>query len=426
MKKRLLVICYNFYPLNTPHSTKWAEILKIWHEKYGVEIDIVTSWKPGLHKEENYLGLNIYRVNNMFTEKIRHRGEVTNKGNSNIENKKKVFNQIIKRSLKFIHDNTWKKLYWPDFACLWYFHALSKSRELMKKNHYNSLLSISFPFTPHLVAYKIKKENPVINWKVEVGDPFYHAGNTAFNNEKIYKHQNYLIEKKVFEYADQIFAYREIIDVYRSEHPSIKQKFIEIPVMLFESSNSNKKSFYNNKDINIAFIGTMYRKVRNPEYMFKIFDYLFTEKKIRNVRLHFIGNSSDCDDIVRFYKNKLQDNFIVHGVVSKDDAICAAFDSDILINIGNDSLYQAPSKLIEYISTGNTIIDLLKIENEQYTNFLKKYRKYYYIEEKTPYIEAAEKILTIIEKDTKQVSAEELNLILESHRVDNIEKIYKI
>ena len=48
-------------------------------------------------------------------------------------------------------------------------------------------------------------------------------------------------------------------------------------------------------------------------------------------------------------------------------------NSDILVNIGNATKYQLPSKLVEYVSTGKPILNITSILDDSSDAFLSSY-----------------------------------------------------
>jgi hypothetical protein len=48
-------------------------------------------------------------------------------------------------------------------------------------------------------------------------------------------------------------------------------------------------------------------------------------------------------------------------------------DADLLVNIGNTTSYQLPSKVVEYASTGKPVLNIYKIHNDSSTQFFSSY-----------------------------------------------------
>ncbi len=69
-KNKILIITHNYYPVVSPEAFRWTKIAEYWVKK-GIQIYIVSSWKPGLLKEESINGVKIYRVGNRLLEFLR-------------------------------------------------------------------------------------------------------------------------------------------------------------------------------------------------------------------------------------------------------------------------------------------------------------------------------------------------------------------
>ena len=62
-----------------------------------------------------------------------------------------------------------------------------------------------------------------------------------------------------------------------------------------------------------------------------------------------------------------------HPRTSHKTAVQAMFEADILVNIGNSTSYQLPSKIIEYMATGKPILNLTTIKNDTSSKKLHNY-----------------------------------------------------
>ena len=196
---KILIITHNYYPVVSPEAFRWTKIAEYCVNK-GYQIYIVSSWKPGLLKEESINGVKIYRVGNKLLERLRKNSQQEN--SYNITNrtpaKKKIrITNIINTTLKWIHDRTWKKLYWPDYACLWYLSALKTSKIIKKEKEIRNIISISIPFTAHLVGYSLKRRDRKAKWLVDISDPFWFLRDYKLNNHFFYSGLNKYIERNL-------------------------------------------------------------------------------------------------------------------------------------------------------------------------------------------------------------------------------------
>ncbi len=94
---------------------------------------------------------------------------------------------------------------------------------------------------------------------------------------------------------------------------------------------------------------------------------------VDRIELHFFGDTREVSASFKSYNSLIGHKIILHGVVSHDVARRAMQEADILVNIGNKSSYQLPSKVVEYASTGKPILNIAQIENDSSAAFLETY-----------------------------------------------------
>ena len=116
--------------------------------------------------------------------------------------------------------------------------------------------------------------------------------------------------------------------------------------------------------IKLIYAGMLYKVIRNPEYMLSVLS------KVSNITIDMFIVGHECDAILSKYES---DTVRVYGRADKekyDQMIC--YEYDVLVNIGNNSSNQTPSKTIELISTGRPIINFYYSKDAQY-NMIEKY-----------------------------------------------------
>ena len=377
-KNTILLITYNYYPVVSPEAFRWAQIAEYWVEK-GYQIYVISSWQPGLFKEECINGVKIYRVGNKLLEILRKNYRQENpysKTNRTNAPPQKPIKNLINTFLKWIHDHTWKKVYWPDYACLWYFSALKASKIVKKEKKIRNVISISIPFTAHLVGYSLKRKDGKTNWLVDITDPFWFLKDFKVNNHFFYASLNKFIEKKVFIRAEAISVLTEPMKIKYSEiYPESANKIFINPNLLAldENISFSQSSTLPGQKTSLVFIGTLHRAIRRPAYLLRVFHHILQDENIDWMELHFWGNVKDCLDDFKPFEEFIGKKIFIHGLVSKEKAMQAMHDADILVNIGNKSIYQEPSKLVEYASTAKPVLNIIRQKNDCSATFFKKY-----------------------------------------------------
>jgi glycosyltransferase involved in cell wall biosynthesis len=427
--RRVLIVSHSYSPAITPRAFRWSAIAEHW-ARQGHHIDVISSWMPSVPRNETVNGVHVYRVGDAITEVLRSKLQkpaIT----SNVENNhSNSVSSSIKTLAKAVHDNTWKKVYWPDCACLWYFPAFKKAKQLLKNHDYDSLISVSEPFTGHLVGLGIQKVIPKINWLVDIGDPFCFIEYRPTNNHNLYKNLNYATEKKIFRNANAISVTTEAtLEKYSELFPESDNKIQVIPPLLsLDTSQVSQGSFFSTSDnkIKLVFLGTLHKQIRKPDFLLKLFKELLHTHLAEKVELHFVGNINNCQEYFQSYKDLLNKKIFCHGKLSRTQAFQAMREADILVNIGNDAPYQLPSKVVEYVSIGKPILNLAKIEEDSSMKFFQVYPASLCLVEDptTPNLHQVAKLLQFIEY-AQSVEASKLQDLISPYKLQPITDTYE-
>jgi hypothetical protein len=375
MKNEILLICFDYLPMVTPNSLRWSSIAEYWSDQ-GFIVHVICSWQPGQPREETMNKIFVYRVGGKFSQKIRQ--GIMNKYQpivmNRIEQKKRLTEkQRMIAWTKWLHDITWKKIYWPDYACLWFFNAYKIANELINKYDIKKMITVSFPFTAHLVGYFIKK-NSKTTWIVDIIDPSFFPGFPPTNNRLLYSGLNKRMERKIFRRAQAISVLTEPIRKRFSEsYPEDGPKINVNPNLLNYQRDTKSSLFADENKIRIVFIGTLNRTARSPEHVLHVFELLLKTRIAQRLELHFFGRVDYCQELFMPYQELINKSIFLHGPVSRKNAIQAMCSADILANIGNANPYQEPSKVVEYVSSGRPIINFVTIQNDSSALILGKY-----------------------------------------------------
>lgn len=119
-----------------------------------------------------------------------------------------------------------------------------------------------------------------------------------------------------------------------------------------------------------VFAGALYKNIRWPEFMLK----LFNACAINNLKLClFVSNPLDKNEVNewKILTQNVQVEFCQS--VSFNEMIAIMRQADFLINIGNKSSNQLPSKVIDYIALGKPILNIIQVKNCPSIHYLEKY-----------------------------------------------------
>ncbi|HEX2896701.1 MAG TPA: hypothetical protein VHP63_01445, partial [candidate division Zixibacteria bacterium] len=345
--ERILVISHSYKPFLNPRAFRWSAIAEHWALQ-GKDVDVITSWLPGLKRYELVNGVEIHRVGGSITERFRAilRPKERSTMPHTIENKNQVRLSTLQiifgwalRAALFVNDKIWKNIYWPDYACLWITPASNKALELCAMEKYRTVISVSDPFSSHLSGLNVKLKYPEMKWLVDIGDPFSFRHDNPTNNHRLYRKLNYRKENQVLALADSISVttngtrqkYSESFECVGSKLKVIPPILSKLPIV-----QEGKRILPENKNIKFLYVGTLYRTIRNPEYLLKLFRSLLTMNQTVNAELHFFGGYDDCQEIIAPYQLLFADRLVLHGLVEQSVVLKAMSEADILINIGNN------------------------------------------------------------------------------------------
>ena len=232
-------------------------------------------------------------------------------------------------------------------------------------NEKSKMLNISFPFDILRVGLKIKKKYPELYWVIYELDPFTY--NSILRFQKIAFVYRFLLESNVFRHSNKILLTHELMAQYSNNllnRYKLKFKDIGIPILKITNNNNNV-----GENIDLIYIGSFYKNIRDPEYMFEVISKLIEIND--KICLHIYG--PEINSLPNELMTKYNNNIYAHGRVSKEEINKAVLSSNILINIGNSVENQLPSKILEYIGVGKPIINFYSIENDTSNVYLKDY-----------------------------------------------------
>jgi hypothetical protein len=365
----ILIITYDFYPDTSPNTYRWHNILKIW-EKRGHQIHVISAHKPEFLKSEIVDGIRIHRTGRSWLEmlksKIPKHVELKNEKDSLSKS------ELMKESLiKKIYNSTFKRIYFPDFAFLWYFPAAKLAVDIIIEHKIDTVITVSWPFTDHVIGNKIKNKFNNINWIADTVDPF--CLSKTVNNQFLFSKFNYKFENKILKKADHVVVITEKIkNAYTSAFPELRKKITVNHNLYIPQGLSARTEISKISAIQLVFVGTLSEKNRSPANLLELFEKLLKIKK-SNLELHFYGPYEDCQEVFLNFKEYINLNIFIHGAISKAEANEVLVNADILVNIGNNNPYQEPSKIIEYISLKKPILNVCSIQDDSVIPLLESY-----------------------------------------------------
>ncbi|MDC0309231.1 hypothetical protein OAL72_00620 [bacterium] len=328
-------------------------------------------------------GIKIIRVQENLLGRIRRKMRQTGANNDEaVIGKPKavmgysVMRRWIRKLITYAYNFILKQFQWPDYAWTWVRNARKATIAHLDNNVMTDVvISVSHPFSCHFVGSYAKLKYPNIKWIMDCGDPFCFEEASPCNNFALYKKLNHHIEMGFFKRSDWISVTTPETKEEYNKLFKLDKKIQVISPMLNMRAQRLIEDFKeaitlpNKSSIKLVFAGTLYAKVRNPIELINLLKKINVTFKLK-IEMHFVGGVIDLDEI-KLPDKKLK--LIFHGKVSQDTALRHMLNSDILVNIGNTTRYQLPSKLVEYVSTGKPILNVTCRQDDSSENFLLAY-----------------------------------------------------
>lgn len=357
----ILLITYSYYPHISPRAFRWTAIAEYWTGQ-GNSVDVVCNRFSKKHPgRETINGVRVFRAIDPLMPLKSISCDKKMQEEKPEFSRKNSLKKFLSRFMKKTYDLTIKKLYWPDYAFLWIFSGFLKTKELLAHKKYDIIISVSYPFSSHIIGFLCRREFWPGKWIVDIGDPFSFTTETQSNNSKIYRKLNFWAEDKILTASYAISVTNDKTkEKYVQYFRNISKKIHTIPPLLSLPviPEQDTPEEIVSSGISLLFVGTLYRKIRNPEFLLEIFRQLVAREHLQNLELHFAGDTNDCADILNRYLKLLGKKIVNYGIVSREKVFELMKNAQILVNIDNATSFQLPSKVVEYIATGKPILNI--------------------------------------------------------------------
>jgi hypothetical protein len=372
---RILIVNIQYYPMVNPNVYRWSAIAEHW-TTMGHDVHVICSKAGGepLYQEIN--GVSVHRaghsslldwVYNILGTKNR-RGFTEKTTVHKISKTRKLLEKLM--------DGTWRKVYWPDGSCLWYFPARRKAAKIHRENRFDAMITVGLPFTSHLIGSYLINTFPGLKWHMDIQDPFAYSKEFFVNNFHLYGKLNHKTEKRAFEKADSISVTVDTAALkYKALFPRSGDKVSVIPPLFSLPESDSDYDIFDNRHIHLSYFGTFYQNVRSPESLLLIISKLsnlnsaFTSK----LRFHIFGEINPAARAVFESYQELYESIEFHGLVDRSEVALAMKQTDFLINIGNTTDYHLPSKSVDYLMSRKPLLNIIQNEKDTFKALLKDY-----------------------------------------------------
>jgi hypothetical protein len=372
---KVLIVCYSYKPELSARAFRWTAIAEQL-ACLGHSVEVICASSAGQSVDECVNEVEIHRTGSNVREAVKRwfRLEATvNPGRTG----EKIGSAVSTRSrigtlLKSAYSHTVGKILWPDFAAFWYRPALKTAHQVIKKRRPDVVVTVSLPYTGHMVGSALKRRY-AIPWIVDIGDPFSFMTETPVNNTRLFRSINSRSESLVLQMADAIAVTTQGTKLeYLKCFPGLMQEKIVVVPPLFSLPRGNVLAtpfFKVSNKIRLIFAGTLYRTIRNPLALLAFFRSLLSTPLGPKLELHFFGVINDCKPCFDAYDDLLGSKIFLHGLVSRGEAVRAMQEATVLVNLGNSTAFQLPSKVVEYVMLGKPVLNITKLDSDSSQSF---------------------------------------------------------
>ncbi|KTD24334.1 Uncharacterised protein [Legionella lansingensis] len=425
---RILVITHSYYPKHDPRAFRWSAVCEHWAQN-GIIVDVVCAYANAtLARFEQIRGVNVYRVVDPSQRFVPVGSAST--GYQTASSKTSSWLGKIKQFAHPIIKKIVITLRWPDYAWLWIPGAYRQIVRLVKTHHYDGIFSSAVPFSSHIPVMMLGQKRKNISWVCDYGDPFSCLRELPMNNTKLYQGLNRWVESKVINASKKIsVTTRETAQEY-IKYLGVCDKWLHVIPPLVKSNYiyldryEKEEESLEEKIIHLVFAGTLYAKIRNPRFLLELLSEIHVKMTSPKFIIHFYGKIGDCEQEFEPYKKAINDWIYFHGSVDRDQLIKVYRSADILVNIGNTTTYQVPSKVIEYMSTGLPILNITSVANDSSILMLQSYPSVLTLSQNAGVTEKIVDEFCLFMKQSQNVDREVVEDILRQYQPTTIANAY--
>lgn len=366
---KILIVTAWYHPFIHPRAHRWTALAEYWASQ-GHEIHVLTSRRRDCPNRASVNGVQVHRTGFDSLKEVfyfyfggKQRGRV-----GELPGKPGLPGQVA----AWIYKHFWKNIYFPDDACVWYFPAKKMARRLMETVPFDCLVTVSLPFTGHLIGRSIRGSvNRNFTWLADVGDPFSFQPK-SLNNSFLYGRLSRYLERHTLESADLVtvtteFTLRKYGECFGEQ--GVAKMFVVPPLLHPQPVVPDFKEIPvdSSRRVRIGYFGALYAPVRTPDALLDLLEFTFREKPEWQDRLeiHFYG------EIFPEFFDRLstRDCVHLHGLRPRAEVQAAMQAMDALVSIGNANDFQLPSKAVDYLAAGKPVIHLSYAAGDPFTAF---------------------------------------------------------
>lgn len=238
---------------------------------------------------------------------------------------------------------------------------LKRAEAINRETKIDVIISVSLPFYSHVAACEYKRRHPEVRWITFTTDPFaYNEANPVVGYKKS---RAIATEQRIYDSCDYCIVTEELYPNLTDDFKISPSKILKLPFLL-TNQLSEDCSGQDTKVVNVLYAGYLYYKIRNPKLMMDSFSHL------DNVNFNLlVAGDRHCR---KYLAGEFPSHIHINGLVPRDEYMEILKWNDVFVNLSNTIRLQAPSKLLELISTGKPVVNFYHHKDTGY-NIINRY-----------------------------------------------------
>ncbi|MGQ0512044.1 MAG: glycosyltransferase [Betaproteobacteria bacterium] len=418
MARPVVIVSFSYAPRLNPRAFRWTAVAE-WLAARGHRVDVVSSWVRDAPPTELRTGVRIHRAGWPAIEGARAGMGGAVGGFTP--------GAAAGGGLRSLARRIWGAVCWPDVSATWYFPALSVATRLLRSQPGAALVSVAPAFTAVAIGAALKRRHPDVPWILDLGDPFSFLVETPPNNLLLYGALNRRFERSAFARAASVSVTNPLTARrYAEAFPESAGKLQVIPPLL-SADLVPGASVGQDGCVRLVFIGTLYRGVREPQFLLELFARTLERAPAAGLELHFYGDIGACAPLFDAWRERCRGRLHVHGVVSRERALAATREAGVLVNLGNQTAFQLPSKVVEYAASGKPVLNVAAHDNDSSSEFFRRYPRALGVVATgaAPTVDQVDALVKFAVAPPAPVAADRLEAFLSPYRIESVAGRYR-